>query len=66
MSSSPSSRRRFLRLAAGDGGVHDARALAPQLLPGGLSAASETAIARADTPATALALVLASPEFLRR
>ena len=54
------------RLAAGDGGVHDARALAPQLLPGGLSAASETAIARADTPATALALVLASPEFLRR
>jgi len=46
--------------------MQDARVLAPQLLPGGLSAATETAIARADTPATALALVLASPEFLRR
>jgi len=54
------------RFAARAGSMHDARVLAPQLLPGGLSAATETAIARADTPATALALVLASPEFLRR
>jgi uncharacterized protein (DUF1800 family) len=54
------------RFAARAGGMHDARVLAPQLLPGGLSAATDSAIARADTPATALALVLASPEFLRR
>jgi uncharacterized protein (DUF1800 family) len=54
------------RFAARAGSMHDARALAPQLLPGGLSAATETAIARADSPATALALLLASPEFLRR
>ena len=41
--------------------------LAPQLLPGGLSSgAPSTAIARADSPATALALLLVSPEFLRR
>lgn len=54
------------RFATRAGSMHDARALAPQLLPGGLSAATETAIARADSPATALALLLASPEFLRR
>jgi len=54
------------RLAARAGTLHDARALAPQLLPAGVSAATETAIARADSPATALALLLASPEFLRR
>ena len=54
------------RLAARDGGVHDARALAPQLLPGGLSAASETAIARADSPRPRSRSLLASPEFLRR
>ena len=54
------------RLAALSAGALDARALAPQLLPGGVSAATETAIARAESPATALAMLLASPEFLRR
>ncbi len=54
------------RFAARAGGALDARSLAPQLLPGGVTAATETAIARADSPATALALLLASPEFMRR
>jgi uncharacterized protein (DUF1800 family) len=54
------------RLAASSAGGFDARVLGPQLLPAGLGAATETAIARADNPATALALLLASPEFLRR
>jgi uncharacterized protein (DUF1800 family) len=54
------------RFAARAGAAHDARVLAPQLLAGGVSAATEIAIARADSPATALALLLASPEFLRR
>jgi uncharacterized protein (DUF1800 family) len=44
----------------------DARTLAVQLLPDGVGEATTTAIARADSPATALALLLASPEFLRR
>jgi uncharacterized protein (DUF1800 family) len=54
------------RLAAGAASTIDARALAPQLLPAGVGSATETAIARAESPATALALLLASPEFLRR
>ena len=54
------------RLAAQAAPMLDARTLAPQLLPGGVGAATTTAIARADSPATALALLLASPEFLRR
>jgi uncharacterized protein (DUF1800 family) len=54
------------RLAAQAGPMLDARTLAPQLLPGGVGPATSTAIARADSPATALALLLASPEFLRR
>ena len=54
------------RFAARAGATVDARALGPQLLPGGVSPATSTAIARADSPATALALLLASPEFLRR
>jgi uncharacterized protein (DUF1800 family) len=54
------------RLAAASAGNFDARVLGPQLLPAGLGAGTETAIARADNPATALALLLASPEFLRR
>jgi len=44
----------------------DARALGPLLLPGVWSAASAAAVARADTPAQALALMLVAPEFLRR
>jgi len=54
------------RFAARAAVTIDARSLGPQLLPGGLSPATSTAIARADSPATALALLLASPEFLRR
>jgi uncharacterized protein (DUF1800 family) len=54
------------RFAAEAGSAIDARTLGPQLLPGGLSEATTRAIARAESPATALALLLASPEFLRR
>jgi uncharacterized protein (DUF1800 family) len=44
----------------------DARALAPQLLPGTLSDATAAAVASAESAQTALALLLVSPEFLRR
>lgn len=44
----------------------DARALAPQLLPGALTPATAQAIARADSPAQATALLLVAPEFMRR
>lgn len=54
------------RLASGFGEAVDARALAPRLLPGALSEATATAIARAESPASGLALLLVSPEFLRR
>jgi uncharacterized protein (DUF1800 family) len=48
------------------GGKLDARALAPRILPGVLGQATTQAIARAETASQALALLLASPEFLRR
>jgi uncharacterized protein (DUF1800 family) len=54
------------RLAEQAGTVVDARALAPRVLPGALSEATARAIGQAESPATALALLLASPEFLRR
>ncbi|AOG22134.1 DUF1800 domain-containing protein [Acidovorax sp. RAC01] len=54
------------RLAGQTGDAVDARALAPQLLPGTLSRATADAIARAESGRTALALMLVSPEFLRR
>ncbi len=44
----------------------DARTLAPRVLPGALSDTTAQAIARADSPTNALALLLVSPEFLRR
>jgi uncharacterized protein (DUF1800 family) len=44
----------------------DARQLAPKLLPDGLSAMTGRALARAESPGQGLALLLASPEFLRR
>ena len=44
----------------------DARALAGELLPGTLTAATSQAIARADSPGQGLALLLVSPEFMRR
>ena len=55
------------RIATQTGNTVDARALAPRLLPGGaLSEATAAAIARADSGSTAIALLLVSPEFLRR
>lgn len=54
------------RLAGQAGAAIDARALAPRILPGSLGDKTRTALARAESPATALALLLASPEFLRR
>lgn len=54
------------RLASRAASTTDARQLGPRLLPGGLSDSTTTALARAESPATALALLLASPEFLRR
>jgi uncharacterized protein (DUF1800 family) len=54
------------RLAARAGGQIDARQLAPRVLPGALSQATGQAIARAESPAQGLALLLVSPEFLRR
>ena len=44
----------------------DARALAPKLYPGALSAATATALGRADSPVQALALLLIAPEAMRR
>ena len=44
----------------------DARELGPKLLPASLSKDTALTISRAESPSTALALLLASPEFLRR
>ncbi len=54
------------RLAQETGDAADARQLAPRVLPGALSPATATAIARAESGGTALALLLVSPDFLRR
>jgi uncharacterized protein (DUF1800 family) len=48
------------------GSVRDAAALAPQLLGATLSDATRAAIARAESGAQALTLLLTAPEFLRR
>jgi uncharacterized protein (DUF1800 family) len=54
------------RIADRAGSTVDARALAEKLFPGSLSDATRTAIARAESPAEGLALLLVSPEFVRR
>ena len=54
------------RLAARASPTLDARTLAPAVLPGTLSEATRTAVERAESPISALALLLVSPEFLRR
>lgn len=54
------------RMATRAGDAVDARGLAPKLLGGRLSDMTKTAIARAESPTTGLALLLASPEMLRR
>jgi uncharacterized protein (DUF1800 family) len=54
------------RIASRAAGIVDPRTLAPKLLPGSLSPATALALARAESPGQGLALLLASPEFLRR
>ena len=48
------------------GARHDARALGPKLYPGVWSEHSATAVARAESPEQAMALLLASPEAMWR
>jgi uncharacterized protein (DUF1800 family) len=54
---------RFARLSANR---VDARQLAPQILPGTITPKTAEHIARAESPEQGLALLLVSPEFLRR
>ena len=54
------------RIADRVGSTVDPRALAEQVLPGSLGDPTRTAIARAESPAEGLALLLVSPEFVRR
>lgn len=54
------------RFATRAGAQIDARALAPRLFPAMLTPATEQALARAESPGQALALLLVSPEMLRR
>ncbi|HCN31149.1 MAG TPA: DUF1800 domain-containing protein, partial [Verrucomicrobiales bacterium] len=54
------------RLAEHAATMIDARSVAAQLLPGGVSDVTATAISRAESPSMGLAMLLASPEFLRR
>ena len=54
------------RVAAKAAATIDARALADKLFGGSLSEPTRTAIARAESPAEGLALLLVSPEFVRR
>ena len=54
------------RIGAKAAATIDARALAEKLFPGSLSDLTRTAIARAESPAEGLALLLVSPEFVRR
>ena len=44
----------------------DARKIGPVLMPGSLSSATAEQIARAESPTSALALLMVSPDFLRR
>jgi uncharacterized protein (DUF1800 family) len=54
------------RFASGAGDRIDARQLAPKILPGTLGAMTAEQIGRAESAPTALALLLVSPDFLRR
>jgi uncharacterized protein (DUF1800 family) len=54
------------RLATQAGSATDARELGPRILPGTLGEDTAGAVARAESAGTALALLLVSPEFLRR
>jgi uncharacterized protein (DUF1800 family) len=54
------------RIADRVGSTVDPRALAEHVLPGALGEPTRTAIARAESPAEGLALLLISAEFVRR
>jgi len=54
------------RFASQAGDRVDARVLGAKLLPGALSGATAIAVARAESAASGLALLLVSPDFLRR
>lgn len=54
------------RFGAQAGDSLDARALAPELFPAALTAGTGQALARAESPQQALALLLVAPEFMRR
>jgi len=54
------------RIASRANASVDPRVLAERVLPGMLSDATRTAIARAESPNEGLALLLVSPEFVRR
>ena len=54
------------RLTTPLGDAFDARRLAPAIMPASLAPATAEQIARAESPAGALALMLVSPDFLRR
>ncbi|WP_343519861.1 DUF1800 domain-containing protein [Sphingomonas sp.] len=54
------------RFAARTRETIDPRARAAELFPGALSATTSQAIARAESPAQGVALMLVSPEFMRR
>ena len=54
------------RLASQLGDTLDARALAPAILPAALSPATAEQIAHSESRTSALALMLVSPDFLRR
>ena len=54
------------RLVAPVGDTLDARALGPKLIPASFSPATADQVGRAESPGSALALLLVSPEFLRR
>lgn len=54
------------RLAAPHGDHVDARDLAPRIMPASLSAATADQIAKSESRAGAIALMLVSPDFLRR
>ena len=54
------------RLVAPVAATLDARVLGSKLLPAAYSPATQEQVARAESPASALALLLVSPDFLRR
>jgi uncharacterized protein (DUF1800 family) len=54
------------RVAAPAAGSLDARTLAGRLYPSAVSPTTQTQLARAESPAQALALLLVAPESMRR